>query len=34
MEFYDEDKISEVLKTSHSMHVRNGHQVNIRFVNG
>ena len=28
--FYNEDKIGELLKTTHSTHVRNGHQVNIR----
>jgi hypothetical protein len=28
--FYNDDKISELLKTTHSTHVRNGHQVNIR----
>ncbi|MHA7646422.1 hypothetical protein [Nitrosopumilus sp. S4] len=28
--FYNEDKIGELLKTTHSNHIRNGHQVNIR----
>ena len=28
--FYNEDKIGELLKTTHSTHVRNGHRVNIR----
>ena len=30
--FYNEDKIGELLKTTHSTHVRNGHQVNIRKI--
>ncbi len=30
IKFYDDDKIGELLKTTHVMHVRNGHQVNIR----
>ena len=28
--FYSEDKIAELMKTSHVTHVRNGHQINIR----
>ena len=28
--FYSEDKIAELMKTSHAAHVRNGHQINIR----
>jgi len=30
--FYSEDRIAELLKTSHVNHVRNGHEVNIRKV--
>ncbi len=30
--FYNEDKISEVLKTNHVEHVRNGHHVEIRVL--
>ena len=30
IKFYSEDKIAELMKTSHVTHVRNGHQVNIR----
>jgi hypothetical protein len=30
IKFYDDAKIEEVLKTTHVIHVRNGHQVNIR----
>ena len=30
VQFYTEDKISELMKTSHVFHVRNGHQVTIR----
>ena len=30
IKFYDDDKIEELLSTTHSTHVRNGHQVNIR----
>ena len=28
--YYDGDKIKEILKSSHSIHVRQGHQVIIR----
>ena len=28
--FYSDDKIGELLKTTHSSHVRSGHHVNIR----
>ena len=28
--FYDDDKINEILKSRHSLHIRNGHQVIIR----
>ena len=28
--FYTEDKITELLNTIHSMHVKNGHQITIR----
>ena len=30
IKFYNDDKIGELLKTTHSMHIRNGHEVNIR----
>ena len=30
IKFYTEDKIDELLNTTYSMHIRNGHQVNIR----
>ena len=29
IKFYSEDKIAELMKTSHAAHVRNGHQINI-----
>ena len=28
--FYSEDKINELVNITHSTHIRNGHQVNIR----
>ena len=28
--FYSEDKIGELMNTTYSTHIRNGHQVNIR----
>lgn len=30
IKFYNEDKIGELLKTTHANHVRGGHQINIR----
>ena len=30
IKFYDDYNISEVLKTNHMEHVRNGHEVKIR----
>lgn len=30
IKFYNDDKIGELLKTSHSIHVRDGHSINIR----
>jgi hypothetical protein len=30
IKFYDEDKIGELINTTHSTHTRNGHHVNIR----
>ncbi len=30
IKFYSDEKIEELFKTTHSTHVRNGHQVNIR----
>ncbi len=32
IKFYTEDKISELLKTTHSVHVKNGHEIVIRKV--
>ncbi|CAI9831757.1 MAG: hypothetical protein MPI95_07365 [Nitrosopumilus sp.] len=29
-EFYDEDRLGEILKTGHSEHVREGHEIEIR----
>ena len=29
IKFYNDDKIAELMKTSHVTHVRNGHQINI-----
>ena len=28
--FYNQDKINELINTAHSMHIRKGHQINIR----
>lgn len=28
--YYNDDKIGELVNTTHSTHIRNGHQVNIR----
>lgn len=28
--FYNDDKIKEMLKTAHSVHVKNGHTIQIR----
>jgi len=28
--FFDEDKIGELVNTTHSTHIRSGHQINIR----
>ena len=30
IKFYNEEKIRELLKTTHFTHIRSGHQVNIR----
>lgn len=30
VKFYSEDRISELMKTSHVSHVRSGHQIVIR----
>ena len=30
IKFYDDDKISELLKIIHSAHVKKGHQINIK----
>jgi len=30
IKFYNDDKIGELLKTTHITHVRNGHHINIR----
>ena len=31
IKFYDESKIAEILNTTHSNHVKNGHHINIRI---
>jgi len=28
--FYNEDKIDELVNATHSIHIRNGHQINMR----
>ena len=30
IKFYSEEKISELINTIYSIHIRNGHQINIR----
>ena len=30
IKFYNDEKINELLKTTHSTHIKNGHQVSIR----
>jgi len=30
IKFYNEEKIGELINKTHSIHIRNGHQVNIR----
>ena len=30
IKFYNDEKIEELLNTTHSVHIRNGHQVVIR----
>jgi hypothetical protein len=30
IKYYDSDKIKEILKSRHSLHIRKGHQVIIR----
>ena len=30
IKFYNETKIAEILNTTHSSHVKNGHDINIR----
>ena len=30
IKFYNDDKINELLKTTHSSHIKSGHEVNIR----
>ena len=30
IKFFSEDKIAELMKTSHVTHVRNGHEITIR----
>ncbi len=32
--FYTEDRIGELLKSIHIQHVRDGHQIEIRIMNG
>lgn len=30
--YYSDDKIGELLKTSHALHVREGHEIELRRV--
>ena len=30
IKFYNEEKVDELINSTHSTHIRNGHQVNIR----
>jgi hypothetical protein len=30
LKFFTEDKIAELVQTSHVAHIRNGHEVNLR----
>ena len=30
IKFYNDEKIEELLNTTHFAHIRNGHQINIR----
>ena len=32
VKFYNDDKVRELLNSTHSSHIRNGHRVNIRTV--
>ena len=32
VKFYNDDKVRELLNTTHSSHIRNGHRINIRKV--
>ena len=32
MKYYSDDKIGEVIKSSHSVHVREGHEIQLRRV--
>ncbi len=32
VKFYNDDKIDELLKTTHASHVRSGHQINVRRI--
>ncbi len=32
IKFFTEDKIAEIIQTSHVSHIRNGHEVNLRKV--
>ena len=32
VKFYSDDKISELLKTTHSTHIKQGHQVIIKKI--
>ncbi len=32
VKYYDSDKIKEILKSRHSLHIRNGHLVVIKIV--
>ena len=32
MKYYSDDKIGEVIKTSHTIHVREGHEIELRRI--
>ncbi len=32
MKFYNDDKIAEIIRLSHSTHVREGHEIELRRV--
>lgn len=32
LKYYSDDKIGEVIKTSHAIHVREGHEIELRRI--